>query len=71
MTRCDALIRAAVSMLEQFRPLLDSTSPVKGVVLELKVTPTNHVRTVLLSPEFEAHYTPPHIERYTFEEDKT
>lgn len=58
-------------MLEQFRPLLDSTSPVKGVVLELKVTPTNHVRTVLLSPEFEAHYTAPQITRYTFEEEKT
>jgi hypothetical protein len=70
MTRCDALIEASLKMLEQFRPMLDSTgAPIRSVVLEFKITPTNHVRSVFLSPEFESHYAHrPAIERYSFEE---
>lgn len=67
MTRTDALIHAAAKMLEQFRPMLDSASPIRGVTLAFKITPANQVRSVLLSPEFESH--PPEraiIERYAF-----
>jgi hypothetical protein len=67
MTRCDALQHAAMAMLEQFRPLLDGPSNIKSVHLDLKITPDNKVRTVLLSPEFEAHpIGRPKIERYEF-----
>ncbi len=66
-SRCDALIYAATRMLEQFRPMLDGPSSIKSVTLELKITPENHVRTALLSPEFEAHpIERPKIERYSF-----
>lgn len=69
MTRTDALLFAARKMLEQFRPMLDSTSPIRSVTLEMKVTPQNHVRSVLLSPEFESHEDHPKIEKYAFKEN--
>ncbi len=68
-TRTDALQYAALKMLEQFRPMLDSSAAIKGVTLDLKITPENLVRSVFLSPSFESGpIERPHIERYEFEE---
>lgn len=67
MSRCDALQYAAHKMLEQFRDLLDGPKHIKSVNLDLKISPDNHVRSALLSPQFETHSNGrPVIERYDF-----
>lgn len=55
MTRTDALQWAAKSMLEQFRVMLDSTSEIGSVRLEMKITPDGKVRSAQIFPCFEAH----------------
>ncbi len=55
MTRTDALIFAATKMLEQFRPMLDSTASIKSVQLDLKIRPDNTIHTMTLAPGFETH----------------
>ena len=67
MNRTDALIYAATKMLEQFRPLLDSTASIKTVQLDLKIRPDNTIHTMTLSPGFETHpVEKPGIEKFTF-----
>jgi hypothetical protein len=54
-TRCDALQKAALAVLEQFRPLLDGSTTIKAVQLDLRIRPDNTVHTTTLAPQFESH----------------
>ncbi len=68
MNRTDALIWAAKKMLEQFRPMLDSTSDIGSVRLELKITPEGSVRSAQLFPCFESKMqNPTDLGRYDFD----
>jgi hypothetical protein len=68
MTRCDALQRAAIALLEQFRPMLDSTgTQIKAVTLELRIRPdTGQVHTSALAPLFETHHVQKGLEKFDF-----
>ena len=70
MTRTDALLFAARSMLEQFRPMLDSTGDIKSVRLEMSISPDGKVRAAQLLPSFQANAqanNPIEIGKFDFE----
>lgn len=67
LSKTDALIMAATSMLEKFRALLDTNPSIKSVTLEFRISPDNTIHTVNLSPGFEIHKTArPAIDKYDF-----
>lgn len=68
MTRTDALQWAARAMLEQFRGMLDSTSDIGSVRLEMTITPDGKVRSAQLLPSFHAHpHQPVDLRTYDFQ----
>lgn len=69
MTRTDMLLQAAKQVLEEFRPLLDSTADITGVRMDFKVLPTGQVRSGQLEPRFDAVTVRPRrdVAAYVFE----
>ncbi|MGH2359411.1 MAG: hypothetical protein ACRDGM_02565, partial [bacterium] len=53
VTRTDAVLDAVHLALKAARPALDDAANVRSVRLDVKFSDTAHVRTVLLTPEYE------------------